>query len=162
MFKDSTSDHVGVESWKKVWTLTRYLFSWKVGFSGWNVSLLRLKSRLFSWKKVPFQCMYIPSPRISVADLDPGSSAFLNLDPESGSVMEKVPICSRNEHPGSYFWELSNIFLRWKNLNSLFRIRGPVPLWPWSRDPGWKIQIGDINILDPHRCLEFRWMSQGL
>jgi hypothetical protein len=58
----------------------------------------------------------------SVADLDPGSGAFLTpgsgMDKKSGSGI-------RNEQPGSYFLELRKHFLGLKYLNSLMWIRDP-------------------------------------
>jgi hypothetical protein len=41
----------------------------------------------------------------SVADPDPGSGVFLT--PGSG-MGKKIKIRIRDEHPGSYFWELRN------------------------------------------------------
>ncbi len=54
----------------------------------------------------------------SVADPDPKSGAFLT----PGSGIEKIPETGswiRDEHPGSYFWELSIRFLDLQYLNSL-------------------------------------------
>jgi hypothetical protein len=58
----------------------------------------------------------IPS---SVADLDPGSGAFLT----PGSGMGKIRIRIRDEQPGSYFRELRNFF-GLKYLNFLIRQPG--------------------------------------
>ncbi len=65
----------------------------------------------------------------SVADPDPRSGAFLNLDPGSGMGKKSGSgIRIRDEQPESYFRELRKHFFGLKYLNSLMRIR----------DPGWK------------------------
>jgi hypothetical protein len=64
----------------------------------------------------------------SVADPDPGSSAFLT--PGSGMGKQSVSGSGiRNEQPGSYFVKLRNHFLGLNYLNSLIRIRDPDPRW---------------------------------
>ncbi len=71
--------------------------------------------------------------KISVADPDPGSGAFLT--PGSGMGRKSASGSGiRDEQPGSYLLELRKletiffVFLGLKYLNSLLRIR----------DPGWK------------------------
>ncbi len=66
----------------------------------------------------------------SVADPDPGSSAFLT--PGSG-LGKKSGSWIRNEQPGSYFLELRNHRFGLYYLNSLIRIQDGK-----NSDPGWK------------------------
>jgi hypothetical protein len=76
----------------------------------------------------------------SVADPDPGSGVFVTPGSDIG---KKNKIRIRDEHPGSSFRELRNIFLvkNLKYLNSLMwiRIQDPESFRSWIRDPGWKI-----------------------
>ncbi len=71
--------------------------------------------RIFQFQKI----IYIEIG--SVADPDPGSDAFLI----PGSGMENIQI--RDEHSGSYFWELGINLFDEKYLNSLMRKISIVP-----------------------------------
>jgi hypothetical protein len=89
--------------------------------------------------------------KISVADPDPGSGAFLT--PGSGMGKNQDPEI-RDEQPGSYFRELRNHFFGLKYLNSLMQIRDPE--WKNS-DPGSGMEKNSdprsaINIPNPQHC----------
>ncbi len=99
---------------------------------------------------------------ISVADSDPGYSAFFTPDPGYG-IGKKAGsgIRIRDEQPGSYIRELRNNFLGWKYLHSFMKIRDGKNLDLGSGMEKIRIRDGKkfgsgINIPDPHHWLQYR------
>jgi hypothetical protein len=92
----------------------------------------------------------------SVADPDPGSGAFLPLDPGSGSDIrdgEKSGSVSGMNIPNNFSESLQTV-LGLKILK--FFDANPESFWPWIRDG--KIRTG-INIPDPQYCSAVKYLS---
>jgi hypothetical protein len=95
----------------------------------------------------------LPYARTSVAD--PGFGAFLTPGPGSG-IGEKTGsgtgIRIRNDHLGSYFIELRNLFFGLKYLIYLLGIQDPLEKFGWAgkhSDPRWKTFVSGIRDKHP-------------